>query len=343
MVPHPEPQQLEPLHHGPWIDIHAHPGACFLRGLADPQARAQLGGDRSFDALDRLRAGGVTVASFATVSDAPVIGFTRDGRLGALRAFTPGEAIATHIQQVGGIAELTSSGRYQPVLQPDDVERLHRDGEVGVWITCEGGDFVETHAERIAESYAMGVRSITLVHYCINALGDVQTEEPHHGGLTAIGRDVVSEMNTLGMIVDMAHATMATTADAAELSAHPIMLSHSHLARPGADHPRLLSVEHARLVAATGGIVGAWPAGIVLATLDDYAAEICRLVDTIGIAHVAVGTDMDANFRPVLSDYVQFLELSALLGARGMTAVDIDAVFGANFLRVWRTVADHSS
>ena len=168
---------------------------------------------------------------------------------------------------------------------------------------------------------------------------DIQTEPEQHGGLTEIGREVVTEMNRLGMVVDLAHATMQTTADAAEQSSQPIMVSHSHLATPGADHPRLLSVEHAQLVADTGGVVGAWPSGVVCASLDDYATEICRLIDTIGIDHVAVGTDLDANFMPVLTEYTQFQELAMLLRGRGMTPNEIDAILGGNFLRMWRAVA----
>ncbi len=321
--------------------MHAHPGACFLRGLPPEHAgHIQFGGDRSVKAINRMRDGEVTVASFATVSDALVIGLTPEGRLGALRDFEPGEAFTSHELQVRAIAGLTKTTAYEAVLEPDDVERLYLHGEMGIWLACEGGDFVETTVERVEQSHAMGVRSITLVHYRLNSLGDIQTEPEVHGGLTATGRDVVTEMNRLGMVVDLAHATMKTTADAAHHSTKPIMVSHSHLASPGADHPRLLSIDHAKLVAETGGVVGAWPAGIACQTLADYATEICRLVDAIGMDHVAVGTDLDANFMPVLTEYVQFQELAAMLVARGMTSHEVDAVLGGNFLRMWRTVVE---
>jgi membrane dipeptidase len=172
----------------------------------------------------------------------------------------------------------------------------------------------------------------------VNDLGDIQTEDPVHGGLTSVGKEVVTEMNRLGIVVDLAHATQNTTAHAAAQSTTPIVISHSHLASEGAPHPRLLAPDHARLVADTGGVVGAWPAGIVSATLDDYVEEICRLVDLIGIQHVAIGTDMDANYRPVLDRYDQMGTLGQLLQARGLTASDVDAVMGGNYLRVWSTV-----
>ena len=140
------------------------------------------------------------------------------------------------------------------------------------------------------------------------------------------------------MIVDLAHASMDTTADAIEVSVHPIVISHSHLASPGHDHPRLLTVDHARLVADSGGLVGAWPSGVVCQTLGDYADEICRLVDLLGVGHVGIGTDMDANYKPVLHAYPQFAELAVLLGMRGLDGTEIDAILGGNYLRVMRAV-----
>lgn len=326
------------LEHGPWIDVHAHPGACFLRGLpTDHPAHRAWGSDRSATMAAPLHTGEVTVAAFATVTDADVIGFRPNRGLGALRDFEPGEVLAGHQAQVDAIVGLTDGATgLHPVLAPDDVDALHAAGLVGAWVTCEGGDFVETDVARVADAHARGVRSVTLVHYRINELGDIQTEEPRHGGLTPLGREVVAALNDLGMVVDLAHATFATTADAAEASRAPIMVSHSHLAMPGADHPRLLSDDHARLVAATGGVIGMWPAGFALRDLDHYVDEIARLVDLVGLDHVAIGTDMDANFQPVLDRYEQLPDLGHRLIARGFTSAERDAVMGGSFLRMWR-------
>jgi membrane dipeptidase len=290
--------------------------------------------------VEHLRAGEVTVSSFATVGDLAVLGFSAEGGLVALRDFELGEAAADHDRQLAAICALSTETDLEAVRHPDDIDRLHAIGGVGMWVTCEGGDFVEAELGRVEECFAAGARSITLVHYRTNELGDVQTSKAVHGGLTELGREVVAEMNRLGMIVDLAHATMDTTADAVSASCAPVMISHSHLASAGADHPRLLSADHARLVAESGGIIGAWPAGIVCATLDDFVDEICRLVDLVGIDHVAVGSDMDANFRPVLTNFGQFPLLASLLESRGLDASDRDRVMGGNFGRFWRTVLD---
>jgi membrane dipeptidase len=142
-----------------------------------------------------------------------------------------------------------------------------------------------------------GASSLTLVHYRVNELGDVQTEEPVHGGLSPFGREVVAECNRLAMIVDCAHATFETTVGILEMSIDPVLISHSHLDHVGRHHPRLLSPDHARAVASAGGLIGAWPSGATSTSLGDFADEIVRLADLVGVDHVAIGTDMDANYR----------------------------------------------
>jgi membrane dipeptidase len=112
----------------------------------------------------------------------------------------------------------------------------------------------------------------------------VQTEELVHGGLTAFGREVVAECNCLGVVVDCAHATFETTLRVLEESNQPIMISHSHLDHPERHRQRLLSNGHAQ-------------AGVTGTSLDDFADDVARLADLVGVDHVAIGTDMDAS-RP---------------------------------------------
>ena len=92
------------------------------------------------------------------------------------------------------------------------------------------------------------------------------------------------------------------------------------------------------MVADAGGVIGAWPSGMALETLADYCDEICRMVDVVGVDHVAIGTDLDANYRPVLTDYDQFPEVAAGLSARGLDAGEVDRVLGGNFIRLFERV-----
>ncbi len=257
-----------------------------------------------------------------------------------MREFGPGEATADHHRQMDFMATLLDGEGVQAVLSSADVEAVADTEVAGVFVSCEGGDFLDGRLEGVDAAYDDGVRSVTLVHYRVNELGDIQTEASVHGGLTGFGREVIAEMNRLGMIVDLAHATLAATVDALEVTTAPIMISHSHLAARGASHPRLLSAEHALAVSSAGGVIGAWPAGFAQTTLGDYCDEICRLVDLVGIDHVAVGTDLDANYRPVLTSYDQFPQVASGLDALGMTASEIDQILGGNFIRLFAAVEE---
>lgn len=325
--------------HGPWVDVHAHPGRCFLGGLpaASPFVQA-FGPDDSVDRVRSSAAGEVAVVNTATVADLAVIGPNGSGGLGASRDFEPGEAEHDHERQLAAVDSLLEHHDIRAVLAPDDVAAAAADSVPGAFVSCEGADFLDGRLDGLERAYDRGVRSITLVHYRVNELGDIQTEAPKYDGLTEFGRDVVAEMNELGMIVDLAHATFAATVDALEASSAPILISHSHLAAPGSDHPRLLSEQHAQMVASAGGVIGAWPAGVTLTSISDYCDEICRMVDVVGIDHVAIGTDLDANYRPVLTDYEQFPEVAAGLSSRGLDAAEVDQVLGGNFIRLFREV-----
>jgi membrane dipeptidase len=224
-----------------------------------------------------------------------------------------------------------------------DIEHAHAEGRTVVQVTCEGGDFLEGRLERVDEARATGMTALTLVHYRVNEIGDIQTEPPVHGGLTAFGRDVVAECNRLGVLIDCAHATFDATIDVLEASADPVMISHSHLDHTDRHHPRLLSADHASAVALAGGVIGAWPAGVTSASLADFVDEIVRLVELVGVDHVAIGTDMDANFRPVMDRYEQFSSVADLLRRRGLGIGEIDQVLGGNMVEIVRTVLSHPS
>ena len=323
----------------PWVDVHAHPGRFFVRDLpAREPLTALLGRETTERALADLAAGGVDLACFATVSDLRVLRVDPVRGLRAGRVFEPGEAQADHERQLAALDDITTQPGVARILEPADLDAARTAGQRGLLLSCEGGDFLEGRIDRVAQAHARGVRSITLVHYRVNELGDIQTEPPTHGGLTPFGVDVVREMNRLGMIVDLAHATFDATKQALEVSSHPVMISHSHLARGADAHPRLLAREHALAVARNGGLVGAWPAGVALAGFEDFIDEILRMVDALGVEHVAIGTDMDANFRPVVQSYRQFPDIASALSARGLASAEVAAILGGNFLRVFTAV-----
>ncbi|MGB8859670.1 MAG: membrane dipeptidase [Ilumatobacteraceae bacterium] len=323
----------------PWVDVHAHPGRCFLAGLpADDLLGQLLGGDGSDAAAVDLMAAGMAAVSFATVTDLSVIGARPDGSLYARREFEPGEVYDHHRRQLSAIRALAKRHDLPIVRTAPDIEAAHASGVTGLFVTCEGADFVEGDYTRIAEAHETGVRSITIVHYRQNEFGDLQTEPALHGGLSAAGRELVRAMNEAGMVVDLAHATFETTIGALEESIHPLMISHTHLAGGRSQHPRLVSDEHALAVADGGGLIGAWPSGVSSETFDDFVDEVARLVELIGVHHVAIGTDMDANYKPVLTDYHGFADIEAGLLRRGFSQAEADRVLGGNAIDLIRSV-----
>ena len=85
--------------------------------------------------------------------------------------------------------------------------------------------------------------------------------------------------------------------------------------------------------------MGAWPAGVALETFDDYLDEILRMVELLGAEHVAIGTDMDANYQPVLSSYLEMPSLAVGLRDRGLSESETALVMGGNFMRLFEAVA----
>jgi len=327
-----------------WIDVHAHPGRCFLAGLDDSDPLvAVLGGQDVAAALSAARAAGLAAVTLATVADLRVLSPDPDTGLRATRRFEPGEAYGDHRRQLDGISRIIAAEGAVLAVTAADIESAHAAQRTAVLISCEGGDFLEGRLEPLADARAAGASSLTLVHYRVNQIGDVQTEEPVHGGLTGFGREVVAECNQLRLIIDCAHATFETTIGVLEHSTQPVMISHSHLDHAGRHHPRLLSADHARAVAGAGGLIGAWPSGVTSVSIADFADEIARLADLVGADHVAIGTDMDANYRPVLTGYAQFAALPQLLAGRGFTDAETGKVLGANALDLLRHVSGEES
>lgn len=319
----------------PSVDVHAHPGRFFLRDLPRQNATTRaMGAPFEARALADMAAGHVTAVLFNCVADAVLLEQSPTKGLVAAREFDPGEAWADYRRQIGVLKALVSRGEAPPGRDGRDIADALGAHRTACVFGVEGGDFIEGRLERVHAAYADGVRSITIVHYHPNQIGDPQTEAPRFPGLTPLGRRIVAEMNKAGIVVDLAHASLGVIRDAVEVSTRPMMISHTNLKRPDVDHPRLISVEHARLVTAHGGIVGSVPSGIGQKTVADWIASILRLIDAVGVDHVAIGTDMDANYMPVFSNYADWPLIPAALLAQGLHEPEVAKVMGGNFLRL---------
>lgn len=316
----------------PCFDLHTHPGIFFAKGSE------QYPGDTAVKkTLSEMKDGNVAGAFFSLVADARIIKVGPDG-VRPFGNFAKGEAWTDYKRQLGLVREAIQ-GSTSVVLAAEKNSFDKNPGKVSAFISIEGGDYLEGDAGRLEEMYNDGIRSIQLVHYHPNELGDLQTEPPQHNGLSQAGVEAVKRMNKLGMLIDVAHASYETTKAVADVTTHPIVLSHSML-HNGSQHPvakRMVSADHARVVAGTGGVIGMWPSGLNN-DLADFVDNTMRLVDVVGIDHVGLGTDMDANFRPVLFSYLQVSEWLNGLQAKGLGDKDVAKIAGGNARRVLNKV-----
>ncbi|HRK22542.1 MAG TPA: dipeptidase, partial [Fimbriimonadaceae bacterium] len=108
-----------------------------------------------------------------------------------------------------------------------DVERIFRDGKIASMIGMEGGHSIDNSLDNLREFYRLGARYMTLTHSRNTPWADSATDTPQHDGLTEFGKDVVREMNRLGMLVDLSHVSPATMHDTLDVANAPVIFSHS--------------------------------------------------------------------------------------------------------------------
>lgn len=318
----------------PSVDIHAHPGRFFFFQSGDrTELERRHGAPFARQRIAEMSPGSVTAAVFSMVGDHLVLGLDGKG-LSARRAFQPHEAISDFERQIGELDDLVAASGLHLCRDAGEVIDAHAHHQVGCIYAVEGGDFIEDRIERIGQAADRGVRQVTLIHYRVNQIGDTQTESPVHNGLTELGCDIIREMNKFGILIDLTHATLDVVRQAADVSAKPMLISHSNVARPGDDHARLISLEHARLVTTGGGLIGATPAGFGQSSFPQYIDTILRMIDSLGIDHVAVGTDMDFTYRPVFTSYRDWPAIPAALLDRGLSRAETAKVMGGNYLRL---------
>lgn len=324
----------------PAIDSHAHPGRTFIRDAKDLTWKLKIYASMgAFEerVIEDMIVGGMAAAGFAAVDDFPLLDSKRG--LLSVRDYAEGEALAIYQSQISNLKKLIDTELVYPVLVPDDISLAQASGKPGAFLSVEGANFLQADLSRVAMAHGDGVRLITLVHYLKGGpIGDIMTEEPVHGGLTGFGKDAVSELQRTGIIVDVSHGTEQTAFDALALATKPMVATHTHIASPALSNSRFISSELAMAIADSGGFIGSWPAGFGITTMAQYLERTEELVEAIGIDHVALGTDMDANYKPVWDNYRKTPWVVGGLFKRGWSHEDVAKVMGGNFMRVFRAV-----
>ena len=136
-----------------------------------------------------------------------------------------------------------------------DIERIVKSKKIAAFLAIEGGHQIDDDLAVLRMYYRMGIRAMTLTHFKNNNWADSSTDKPEHNGLTPFGKDVVREMNRLGMLVDVSHVSDKTFYDALAVSTKPVIVSHSS-SRAISDIPRNVTDDMLRALAKNGGVIG---------------------------------------------------------------------------------------
>lgn len=167
----------------------------------------------------------------------------------------PGAALAL-LDQIDIMLRIVDryADTFEMASTADDIERIFAGGKIASMLGIEGGHSIESSLAVLRQAYGLGARYMTLTHNDNIAWADSATDEPEHGGLTEFGREVIREMNRLGMLVDLSHVSPETMHDALDAAETSVIFSHSS-ARAVCDHPRNVPDDVLRRVAENGGVV----------------------------------------------------------------------------------------
>ncbi|WP_251093671.1 dipeptidase [Streptomyces sp. Caat 7-52] len=184
----------------------------------------------------------------------------REGGVGAQywSVYVPSEQpepVAATLEQIDCVRRLLARypAQLAPALTAADMEAARRDGRIASLMGAEGGHSIANSLGTLRGLYALGVRYMTLTHNSNVDWADSATDEPNVGGLSAFGREVVREMNRLGMLVDLSHVAATTMRDALDAASAPVIFSHSS-ARAVCDHPRNIPDDVLERLPANGGV-----------------------------------------------------------------------------------------
>lgn len=245
------------------------------------------------------------------------------------------DGLLTQIEQAGPGVRLA--------LTAGDIRDAHAGGQLAVLINIEGAEAIAGDLANLRNFHRLGVRMLGLVWNYRNEVADGAGDEQAGGRLTQFGRQVVKEMNRLGMLVDLSHITAPGFWDVLEVSEQPVLFTHGNC-RALWDHPRNLTDEQIKALAQKGGVMGVSFVNTFMhretATLSTVADHIDHVVQLLGSAeYVAYGSDFDGcTTPPGLENVTKLPHLTAELLSRGYTESDLARILGGNYLRVFEQV-----
>lgn len=243
-----------------------------------------------------------------------------------------------------------------------EIRAAHKANKLGVGFHFQGTEAVGRDLANVGAYYKLGVRWMLMAYNFQNNVGTGCIEaEKHDSGLSQFGRDLIAEMNRVGMLVDCSHSGYRTTMDAMSVSTAPCIFSHSN-PRALYEHPRNIRDDQIKLCAKTGGVIGINGVGPFIGepkevSVDTVVRHIDYVADLVGPQHIVLGLDYmtplhcqivhayykgDVQAKIALPPDLPWgflsptqtpLLLSRLL-AKGYSKDDVRGIMGENFLRV---------
>lgn len=301
--------------------------------------------------IPQFRAGGVSVTT------CPV--FIPD-------VYLPDGALRFTIQVIDALFQEIEENRDEIELARsyDDVVRITESGKIAAILAFEGAEMLGQDLAALRLFYQLGLRMLSFAWMRRTLFGDGTWENDSRGGLTRLGKAAVREVNRLGIIMDISHASDQTAWDILHTSTAPVIASHSN-ARALQPHLRNVTDDMIRAIAASGGVVGAVAvSGFItdgVPTIAKWVDHIDHMVQLVGIDHVGIGADFydhlsKINAGPMIADWAPepLMEqphpftgmlgpedlpgLTAELLRRGYTESDLRKIYHENYYRVMAEV-----
>ena len=240
-----------------------------------------------------------------------------------------------------------SDARCLRVRTAGDWDLARETGRLALAPGIEGAHPLAGKLERVETLARRHTAYVTLTHFSKNAAATpaVGRGAKAEEGLTAFGRDLVTALNGHGIAVDIAHVSRRGVLEVCELTTAPLLCSHTG-ARALFDHARNVSDEEIDAIAATGGVIGIYlsPTGLagrLRADSDVAANHLLHVIERVGVAHAALGSDLDGFPPTILSDHRDCRDVVKVTDAllrRGLPADDVELILGGNARRLFRAV-----
>jgi membrane dipeptidase len=277
--------------------------------------------------IDRTSSDSDAITTLVTAQDWPKA--TRDSLLArALHQASQLHWLAA--QSKGGLVVLQNKRELRSYREA----RAEGAASVAAILGVEGAHALEGDLRNLGELYDAGVRIVAPTHFFDNEVGG-SAHGIDKGGLTELGRDMLREMESRGMLLDLAHASPRVIDDALALASRPVIVSHTGV-KGTCDNNRNLSDEQLRAIAGTGGVIGIgyWKTAVCGKDAASIARAIVHAARVVGVEHVALGSDFDGALSVPFDTTGLALLVDALL-EQGMAEKDIRLVMGESALRVF--------